>query len=55
MLSFTFSFENINIVVPGPKSSLWIAASVADAAQDTKTLSSKGESIFFIGGEPVSI
>ena len=57
MLSFIYSLEIINFVVPDPKISLWMAASVADAAavnsNGIKALLAKGCNTFFIKGNPV--
>ena len=56
MASFFSSLEIINIVIPHPKISLWIAASVGDAAanpNNIKTLLANDFKIFFIKDNPV--
>ena len=56
MISFIFSFEIINVVIPDPKMFFWIDESVADAAavnpNGIKTLLVNGLSTFLIKGNP---
>ena len=56
MISFIFSLEIINVVLPDPNIFLWIAASVADATavkpNGIKTLLANGLSAFPIKGNP---
>ena len=56
MISFIFSFEIINVVIPEPKRFFWITASVAHAAavnpNGIKTLLANGLSIFPIKDNP---
>ena len=55
IISFIFSFEIVNVVVPDPKSFFWIAASITDAAavypNGNRELLANGLSIFFIIGK----
>ena len=60
LISFKCLFENINVVVPYPKTFFWIAPSVAAAAaaaavnhKGTKTSLANGLSTFPIKGKPV--
>ena len=57
MISFISALTFINAVLPDPNISLWIAASVTDAAavnpNDIKTLLANGLSTFPIKGDPV--
>ena len=57
MISFRFSFQDTNVVMPNPNIFFLIAASVADVAafnpEGTKTLLANGLSIFSIKGKPV--
>ena len=57
MISFIFSLEIINVVLPDLKTFLWVAASVADATavkpNGIKTLLANGLSTFPIKGNLV--
>ena len=57
IISFIFSLEIINVVVPDPNIFLWIAASIAYAAavnpNGIKTLLTNGFTRMFIKGKPV--
>ena len=57
MISFKSPFENINVVIPDPKSFFSIAVPVTDDVsinpKGTRTLSAKAVSTFFINGKAV--
>ena len=58
MISLSFSFEIINVVISDPNIFLWITASIATVAAAVnpnciKKLLANGLSIFFIKGNPV--